>query len=110
MDTQSNIQQEKAKANSKWATIKDAVQDNEQKVTEKSQDMAAKGHKTFDEAHDQVSGALKTGGKFARSLQVLTWAQACEVRPGLVELQARSAPNQPRRGRAWFTRSTRAAV
>jgi AhpD family alkylhydroperoxidase len=34
---------------------------------------------------------LDGGGKFTRSLEVLTWAQACEVRPTLTALQERTA-------------------
>jgi AhpD family alkylhydroperoxidase len=34
---------------------------------------------------------LDGGGKFVRSLEVLTWAQACEVRPTLTTLQEQAA-------------------
>lgn len=33
-----------------------------------------------------LCGALDGGGKFAKSLQVLTWEAACEIQPSLVDL------------------------
>jgi AhpD family alkylhydroperoxidase len=38
-----------------------------------------------------LCGVLDGGGKFAKALQVLTWAQACEVRPTLSTLQTPEA-------------------
>jgi AhpD family alkylhydroperoxidase len=34
-----------------------------------------------------LCGVLDGGGKFAKALQVITWAQACEVQPTLSTLQ-----------------------
>jgi alkylhydroperoxidase family enzyme len=55
------------------------------------------GQEVFDELRAHFSdeqiielgvlySALHGGGPFAKSLEVLTWAQACELRPGLGDL------------------------
>jgi len=38
-----------------------------------------------------LCGVLDGGGKFAKSLEVITWAQACEVQPTLTALQQQVA-------------------
>ena len=38
---------------------------------------------------------LAGGGQFAKSLQVLSWEAACEVRPGLTQLVAATADSVP---------------
>jgi AhpD family alkylhydroperoxidase len=50
-------------------------------------------HFTDDEIIDLgvLCGVLDGGGKFAKALEVITWAQACEVRPTLSTLQTTTA-------------------
>jgi alkylhydroperoxidase family enzyme len=40
-----------------------------------------------------VVSVLDGGGQFSKALQVLSWEQACEVRPGLIALQGSTAPD-----------------
>ena len=42
-----------------------------------------------------LCSVLAGGGQFAKSLQVLSWEAACEVRPGLTQLVAATADSVP---------------
>jgi len=42
-----------------------------------------------------LCGTLDGGGKFAKSLQVLSWSEACEIRATLTEMRAAQAEQEP---------------
>lgn len=67
MNTQSDIQQEKVKANGKWATMKDAVRDSEKEAATLGKEVVTKGQEILEIAQDHAADLLESGGKFAKA-------------------------------------------